>query len=93
MVCNAALSEDIVKAAEIREMKTVELHGELDRIRRHLFDLRAQAVTEKLENPHQLKAVRKNIARILTLLNERGETGIEEQQYHLESMATHRKGG
>ena len=93
MVCNGLPGEDIVKVAELREMKTVELHGELDRIRRHLFDLHAQAVTEKLENPHQLKAVRKNIARILTLLNERGETGVEEQQYHLESIATHRKGG
>ncbi len=59
MVCNGLLGEDIVKVAELREMKTVELHGELDRIRRHLFDLHGQAVTEKLENPHQLKAVRK----------------------------------
>jgi large subunit ribosomal protein L29 len=82
-----------VKVAEIREMKTPDLHSELDRIRRHSFDLRAQAVTEKLENPHQLKAVRKDIARVLTVLKERGETGIEERQYHLEAIATHRKSG
>ena len=78
---------------EIRELKIGDLHTELDRLRRHLFDLRAQAVTEKLENPHQLKAVRKDIARILTVLNERGETGIEEKQYHLEAIASHRRGG
>ncbi len=82
-----------MKVGEIRELKTPDLHAELDRIRRHYFDLRAQAVTEKLANPHQLKGVRKTVARILTILRERGETGIEEKQYHLESIASHRKGG
>ena len=80
-----------MKIGDFREMKTGDLHSELDRIRRHLFDLRAQSVTEKLENPHQLQTVRKDVARILTVLRERGETGIEEKQYHLESIATHRK--
>ncbi len=73
---------------DLRDMKTEELHAELDRVRRHLFDLRAQAVTEKLENPHQLSDARKTIARVLTVMGERGETNIEEQQHHLE--ATHR---
>ncbi len=82
-----------MKVAEVRELKTADLHAELDRVRRHLFDLQAQAVTEKLENPHQLRTVRKDIARILTVLGERGETGIEEKQYHLESIATHRRSG
>jgi large subunit ribosomal protein L29 len=82
-----------MKSSEIREMKTAELHAELDRLRRHLFDLRSQAVTEKLENPHQLIEARKDIARILTILRERGETGIEQRQYHLESVAAHRQGG
>ncbi|MEK7711038.1 MAG: 50S ribosomal protein L29 [Planctomycetota bacterium] len=80
----------MMKIGDIREMKTAELHGELDRMRRHLFDLRAQAVTEKLENPHQLKAIRKEIARVLTVLGERGETGIEEKQLHLETVARKR---
>lgn len=82
-----------MKISETRELKTKELHAELDRIRRHLFDLRAQAVTEKLENPHQLTAAKRDIARILTVMRERGETGIEEKQYHLEAMASHRPGG
>ena len=73
---------------DLRDMKTEELHAELDRVRRHLFDLRAQAVTEKLENPHQLSDARKTIARVLTVMGERGETNIEAQQHHLE--ATHR---
>ena len=82
-----------MKIAEIREMRTEELHGELDRLRRHLFDLRSQAVTEKLENPNQLGQVKRDIARLFTVLAERGEIGIEESQYHLEALATHRKGG
>ncbi len=73
--------------AEIRAMKTDELHSELDRIRRHLFDLRSQAVTEKLEDPTQLTKTRREIAQLLTVLTARGETGIEEKQYHLETEA------
>ena len=79
-----------MKIGEIREMKTAELHAELDHLRRHLFDLRAQAVTEKLENPYQLTKAKRDIARILTVMRERGETGIEEQQYHLEAVASQR---
>jgi large subunit ribosomal protein L29 len=82
-----------MKVSELRQMKSEELYNELDRLRRHLFDLRAQAVTEKLENPNQLGQVKRDIARIFTVLRERGETGIEEKQYHLEALATHRKGG
>ncbi len=82
-----------MKIADIREMQTAELHGELDRIRRHAFDLRAQAVTEKLANPYQLTQTRRDIARILTVLRERGETGIEQKQYHLEAVASHKAGG
>lgn len=82
-----------MKVSEFRAMKTAELHGELDRLRRHLFDLRSQAVTEKLENPGRLKMTSKDIARVLTVLRERGETGIEEKQYHLEAVASHRAMG
>lgn len=79
-----------MKIADVRELKTTDLHVELDRLRRHLFDVRAQSVTEKLENPHQLKGIRKEIARVLTVMNERGETGIEEKQMHLEAVG-HKK--
>ncbi len=76
-------------------MKTEELHGELDRLRRHLFDLRAQAVTEKLANPHRMTQGKRDIARVFTVLHERGETEteIEQKQYHLEALATHRRSG
>lgn len=79
-----------MKISEIRELKMEELHQELDRLRRHLFDLRAQAVTEKLENPNRILEAKRDIARIFTVMTERGEQGIEEKQYHLESAASHR---
>jgi len=82
-----------MKIKELREMRSDALHTELDRLRRHLFDLRAQAVTEKLANPNQLTQAKRDIARVFTVLKERGETGIEERQYHLEALATHRRGG
>ena len=78
---------------EIREMRTEELHTELDRIRRHLFDLRSQAVTEKLENPTQITKTKRDIARLLTVLQERHETEIESRQRHLESVAARSRSG
>lgn len=79
-----------MKVGEIREMKTAELHVELDGIRRHLFDLRVQAVTEKLGNPFLMTKARRDVARILTILRERGETGIEQRQHQLEASITRR---
>ncbi|GMU37995.1 MAG: hypothetical protein AMXMBFR22_21860 [Phycisphaerae bacterium] len=54
-------------------MKLEDLRLELDRLRRHLFDLRSQAVTEKLENPHLLTNTKRDIARVLTVMRERGQ--------------------
>jgi len=82
-----------MKISEIREMKTDELHSELDRLRRHTFDLRSQAVTENLQDPSLLTKAKRDIARIFTVLKERGETGIEQKQYHMEALATHKRGG
>jgi large subunit ribosomal protein L29 len=76
-----------MKLEEIRSMKTDELHEELERLRRHLFDLRSQAVTEKLEDPTQITKTRKDIARLLTVLQQRGEGNIEQRQAHLTAEA------
>jgi large subunit ribosomal protein L29 len=56
---------------EIREKDSSQLKHDLVERRKHLFDLRSQAVTEKLEDPTQLRKTRKDIARILTLLHQR----------------------
>ncbi len=76
-----------MKISEIRELRVEELHAELERLRRHLFDLRSQAVTEKLADPTQLTKTKRDIARVSTILRERGEQNVEQQQYHLETMA------
>lgn len=72
---------------QIRAMKTEEIHNELAHLRRHLFDLRAQAVTEKLEDPTQLGRTRRDVARLLTALRERNEQNIEQRQAHLTARA------
>ena len=59
-----------MKIQEIRELRPDEKTEELVRLRRHLFDLRAQAVTEKLEDPTLVKKARKDIARFLTVMKE-----------------------
>ena len=60
-----------MKISEIRQLKDDELVTELARLRRHLFDVRAQAVTEKLEDPTLITKARRDIARILTTQKER----------------------
>ena len=56
---------------EIREKTTETLGLELSERRKHLFDLKSQAVTEKLEDPSQLGKTRKDIARVKTILRQR----------------------
>ena len=56
---------------EIREKETGHLKEELAEKRKHLFDLRSQAVTEKLEDPSQLRKTRKQIAQMQTILRQR----------------------
>ena len=56
---------------EIREKETDHLKHEQVERRKHLFDLRSQAVTEKLEDPSQLGKTRKDIARMQTILKQR----------------------
>jgi large subunit ribosomal protein L29 len=56
---------------EIREKDVEALGHELKDKQKHLFELRTQAVTEKLEDPSQLRKTRKEIAQIKTILRQR----------------------
>ena len=56
---------------ELKEKETGHLKHELLEQQKHLFELRSQAVTEKLEDPSQLKKSRKEIARMKTILRQR----------------------
>lgn len=60
-----------MKAKELREKEVDVLRQDLGDAQRHLFTLRSQAVTEKLEDPSQIKRTRREIARIKTVLRER----------------------
>jgi large subunit ribosomal protein L29 len=64
-----------MKIKEIRQLSDEELTGEISRLRRHLYDVRAQAVTEKLEDPTRITRTRRDIARFLTVQNERARAG------------------
>ena len=63
-----------MKIDEIRALSDEELDAELERLERHLFDVRAQAVTEKLEDPSLLGKAKRDIARIKTILSERARS-------------------
>ncbi len=56
---------------ELRDKATDALTHELAEKQRHMFDLRSQAVTEKLEDPTQLGKTKREIARIKTIIRQR----------------------
>lgn len=64
------------KASELRQLGDEELVDKLREAKEELFNLRFQGATGQLENNSRLKVVRKDIARIYTLMHER-ELGIE----------------
>ena len=55
-----------MKAKEVHKLNDEELTIEAGRLRRSLFDLRVQAVTEKIEDTSQYGKIRRDIARLLT---------------------------
>ena len=63
------------KVGELRNLDNAELIGKLKEAKEELFNLRFQGATGQLENHGRLRAVRKDIARIYTILRER-ELGI-----------------
>lgn len=65
-----------MKAKEVHKLSDEEVDLEVARVRRHLFDLRTQAVTEKIEDSSQFGKSRRDIARLMT---ERKRREIERQ--------------
>ncbi|SFR04908.1 50S ribosomal protein L29 [Desulfoscipio geothermicus] len=64
-----------MKANELRELTDAELQKKLHDTKDELFRLRFQLATGQLDNPMRIKEVRRNIARVKTVLRER-EIGI-----------------
>ena len=59
-----------MKAAEIRELTDAELQSKLKDLKAELFNLRFQLAINQLDNPMRIRAVKKDIARIQTVLRQ-----------------------
>ncbi|MBU5425659.1 50S ribosomal protein L29 [Tissierella pigra] len=64
-----------MKIKEVRQLSEAELNNKLSELKTELFNLRFQLATGQLDNPLRIKAVRKDIARVKTIVRER-ELGI-----------------
>jgi large subunit ribosomal protein L29 len=60
-----------MQASNIREMDDAEIHRHLDEYRQEMFNLRFQSATRKLKNHQRIKLVRRDVARLLTVVRER----------------------
>lgn len=59
-----------MKAKEIRELSLVELNQKIGELKAELFNLRFQLAVNQLDNPMRIKAVKKDIARINTVIRQ-----------------------
>lgn len=60
-----------MKIEKMREMSETELTAEVKKLKNELFNLRFQQVTGQLENPIKMRDVKKEIARVKTILREK----------------------
>jgi len=60
-----------VKASELRAMTSKELNDKLKDLKQELFNLRFQHAINQLDNPHRIVDVKRDIARVLTVLQEK----------------------
>ena len=65
----------MMKAKEIKALSVEELTKKLDELKKDLFMLRMQHATNQLDNPMKIAAVKKDIARIKTIIREK-ETNV-----------------
>ena len=65
----------MMKAKELKNLSVEELTKKLDELKKDLIMLRMQHATNQLDNPMQLNAVKKDIARVKTIIREK-ETNI-----------------
>lgn len=62
-----------MKAAELNKMSSAELSGKLSELKKELFNLRFQNAIQQLDNPHKIDDVKKDIARVMTVIREKSE--------------------
>ena len=61
----------MMKAKEIRSLSVEDLNKKLEDLKKDLFMLRMQHATNQLDNPMQIAAVKKDIARVKTIIREK----------------------
>ncbi|GAB4390861.1 MAG: 50S ribosomal protein L29 [Thermodesulfovibrionales bacterium] len=66
-----------MKVSEMRDMTIEELSEKEREMRKELFNLRFQAATGEIENPRRIRAVRKDMARVLTVMTEKARASKE----------------
>ena len=59
-----------MKASELRKLSQAELDAKLLELKKELFNLRFQQAINQLENPMRISAVKKDIARVMTVIRE-----------------------
>ena len=60
-----------MKVNEIREMTSEQLNAKLKELKTELFRLRFQNAINQLDNPHKITDVKRDIARVMTVLHEK----------------------
>lgn len=60
-----------MKASEIKAMSAEELEKKLGELKEELFNLRFQHAINQLDNPHKIAEVKKDIARVMTILHQK----------------------
>lgn len=65
----------MMKATEARKMSPAELEGKLSDLKKDLFQLRMQHATNQLDNPIRIAEVKKDIARVKTIIREQQLAG------------------
>ena len=60
-----------MKAAELMKLSVEELNAKLKELKGELFNLRFQHAINQLENPHKITDVKRDIARVMTVLNQK----------------------
>jgi large subunit ribosomal protein L29 len=77
-----------MKIEDLRSMTDEELIKELETLRKNLFNIRSKKVTDVEENPAMIRATKRDIARVLTILKERSLKGRRDEKKEETSKET-----
>jgi large subunit ribosomal protein L29 len=76
-----------VKPNELREMSLEDLESKLTELTEERFRLRFRSATESIENPMRFRAIRRDIARIRTILEEKSRVASQESRSDSEATS------